>query len=138
MSLDQLYLITIFESWSVILGLLSSHLRGLKCLLCSWWCHCVTCLTWPFWSLRSVLWFIVGYFLVARWRTIGYCELSLMPSVADKELLWSYDYYLILISCSWRIDVIIVAYHLRCFSVAGIGLRWFYYDSLICDLMSLG
>ena len=51
---------------------------------------------------RSVLWFTLGYFLVAHWemmyiviysgcslRTVGYCDLSLMPSVADRELLWS-------------------------------------------------
>ena len=61
-------------------------------------------LTWPFWSLRSVL-FTLRCFLVARWepmdiviyfgilygcslRTDGYCDLSLMPSVADRELLW--------------------------------------------------
>ena len=30
---------------------------------------------------------LLGYLLVARWRTIGYCGLSLMPSVADIELL---------------------------------------------------
>ena len=62
-------------------------------------------LTWPFWSLWLVL-FTLRCFLVAHWepmviviyfgilhgcllRTDGYYDLSLMPSVADRELLWS-------------------------------------------------
>ena len=49
----------------------------------------------------------LGYFLVAHWRTIGFCDLSLMPSVVDRELSWSYDYYLMLMCCSWRTDVIL-------------------------------
>ena len=57
--------------------------------------------------LESSISIILGYFSVAHWepmdiviyfgllfgcslRTVGYCDLSLMPSVADRELLWSW------------------------------------------------
>ena len=92
--IDQLYLI-----------FFPVALRGLKCLNCSWWCHIVTCLTWPFWSLRSILfwdtfwllvenwwilWFILGYFLIAHWEPMDIVIYHLMP-----------------FSCSLRIVVII-------------------------------
>lgn len=99
-------------------------------------------LTWPFWSLWSVLfwdifwllvedqwilWVTLGYVMVARWRTIGYCDLSLMPSVANRELLWSlwllFDAYQLLMEnwCDY------CGLYLWCFPVACIGLRWFWF-----------
>ena len=42
----------------------SVAMMGLKCGFYSWWCHVVTCLTWPFWSLWSVLFWDTFWFLV--------------------------------------------------------------------------
>ena len=90
-------------------------------MICSWWCHVVTCLTWPFWSLwlvlswdnfwflfynQWVLWFTLEYFLLARW-----------------ELMDIVIYHLMLFSYSWRNDVILWL-SLWCFLVTCIGLRW--------------
>ena len=100
-------------------------------------------LIWPFWSLWSVLFWDIFWLLVEnQWilcdlfgilygcslRTIGYCDLSLMPSVANRELLWSlwllFDAYQLLVEnwCDY------CGLYLWCFSVACIGLRWFLYD----------
>ena len=47
---------------------------------------------------RNVLWFTWRYFMIARWELMEFCYLSLirilrfslMPSVANRELLWSW------------------------------------------------
>ena len=71
---------------------------------------------------------LLGYFLVARWRTIGYCDLSLMPSVADRELLWLL-WFIIWFFLVARGELMWLLWLIFwCFSVACIGLRWF------CDL----
>ena len=124
--IDQLYLITIYESRSVILGLLPVALMGLKCLICSWWCHVVTCFDLTILESSTSIYFGILYGCLLR--TIGYCDLSVMPSVANRELLWSlwllFDAYQFLVEnwCDY------CGLYLWCFSVACIGLRWF------CDL----
>ena len=112
--------------WSVILGLISSHLNGTKVLIYSWWSHVVTCFDLTI--LESSISIILRCFLVSRWepidiviyfgilyscslRTDGYvviyhwCLQLLIENCCDH-----YDYHLMLFSCSWRIDVIIVDY----------------------------
>ena len=84
-----------------------------------------------FWLLienRGLLWFIMGYFLASHWepmdiviysswslRIVGYSDLSLMPSIAYRKLLWS---------IIW------------CFSIARGELIW-YYDYLYDAFQSL-
>ena len=127
--------LTIFESltsytWYYYLVIL----MGLNCLFWSWWCYFVTYLTWPFlslWSIlfwdtfwllienRWVLWFTLRYFLITHW-----------------ELMDIVIYHLMFFSCSWRTNVILWNIF-WCSLVTCIKLRWFYYDFLICDFMTL-
>ena len=60
-------------------------LMGLKCLFWSWWYHGVTCLTWPLWSLRSI---ILEILPVARWEPMDIVTYHLMFSIARGELMW--------------------------------------------------
>ena len=82
---------------------------GLKCLFWSWWCHVVTCLTWPFWE--SLISIILGYFPVACWELkciVIYFEIFYL--ISHWELMDIVIYHLMLFSYSWRTDVIIVDY----------------------------
>ena len=119
--------LTIFESRSVIFWLPFSHLRGLKCVICSWWCHVVTCFDLTIFGdfdqyydlLWDTFWLLVREpldIVIYHW-----CLQMMIDICCDHD-----DYYLILISCSWRTDVIIADYIYEAFSVACIGLRWFY------------
>ena len=74
-------------------------LMGLKCLFWSWWCHVVTCLTWPFWSLRSILfwdtsWLFIEnrwtlwFILVAHWEPLDIVIYHWWSLIAYRELLW--------------------------------------------------
>ena len=109
--------LTIFESRSVILELPSSRFWE------DWsvWFVLDDVIVWHVWLDHFGVFdqycdLLLGCFMVARWRTIGYCELSLMPSDADMDLLWSWWLSFDVISCSWRTDVIIVDYIYGAFS----------------------
>ena len=131
-------LTTFRVSISCIVDFPSSRFERTEVYDCSWWCHCVTCFDLTIFGVfDQVLWYILSYFLVARWRTRGYCDLSLMPSVADRELLWSlwflFDAFQLLVEnwCDY------CGLYLWCFPVACIGLRWSC-DFMISDFVSLG
>ena len=77
---------------------------------------------------------LLRYSLVARWRTIGCCDLSLMPSDADRDLLWSlwllFDAFQLLMEnlCDY------CWLYLWCFLVALRGLmcfEWFVLDDVM-------
>ena len=99
--------LTIFSHWSVIFDFLSSHFERIEVfwMIFSWWSHVVTCLTWSFWSLWSMLCWDIFWLLVENRWILWFIIWCL--SVARGELMW------ILWIIFW------------CFPVTCIGLRWF-------------
>ena len=106
-------------------------------MICSWWCHVVTCFDLTI--LESSI-SIVIYYWDALWLLVGEPLDIVSYHWCLQMPIWIYcdhgDYYLMLISCSWRIDVIIVAYYLWCFAVACIGLRWLNYLFWWCHIVT--
>ena len=96
------------------------------------WCHVVTCLTQPFWSLRSV-WFWDIFWLL---RSNGYFWLSVMlqlpiESYCGHDFLWMLAHGdLMLLLCIF--DVLIMDYLLIFLS------SLLYRTGVIYDPMSLG
>ena len=80
-------------------------------VICSWWCHVVTCFDLTI--LESLI-SIEIYYWDTFWLLIGepldiviyhWCLQMLIEVCCDHD-----DYYLMLFSCSWITNVIIVAY----------------------------
>ena len=105
-------------------------LMGLKCFFWSWWCHVVTCLTWPFWSLRSILlwdtfWLLVEnqwimwFIPVAHWEPLDIVIYHWCLQLFIENYCDYYDYHLMLFSFSWSTDVIIMI------------IFWLFFQSLI-------